>query len=148
MLILLLIEDNPQDVLLIHHEFEQAYGTDHVQFTDCARLKDALAVLSQKHFDLILLDLTLEDSTSAETLGKMFEIVATARGTPIVVITGIGGAKDMVSGSLGLLNKGPDFVRRLARVTRPNVPLEEKLTKLRSLTAAISAYAATETRPG
>ena len=139
MLILLLIEDNPSDVILIHREFEMAYGSESVEFTDCARLADALALLDRKHFDLILLDLALQDSTHPETMARMFEVVAKANGTPIVVITGAAFKGDLAAGSLGLLTKGPNFIQRLINVTRVNDPLEAKLHKIRKLTGEIHA---------
>src|ERR1700756_2447270 len=79
----LLVEDTPTDARLIRATLRPPF----FEVTHVERLSDALAVLRSKHVDVILLDLTLPDSSGTETLHSVLEQAA---GTAIVVITGNG----------------------------------------------------------
>lgn len=81
----LLIEDNPADVQLLRHVMH-GHGS-HVGFdiVDVPRLSDALDILAHEKFDLIILDLNLRDSYSADSV---IQIRAShPRNVPIVVYT-------------------------------------------------------------
>lgn len=81
---ILLIEDNPGDVRLIQ---EMLYNAEVMDFSleVAGILEDGLALIREQQFDVILLDLTLPDSDSTDTLTKVLEEANT---TAIVVLTG------------------------------------------------------------
>src|SRR3989339_1749947 len=81
---ILLIEDNPGDVRLIKEILSPAKGG--FEITAAEKLGDGLKLLSEKSFDLLLLDLGLPDSQGLETLDKAR---AHAPEIPIVVFTGL-----------------------------------------------------------
>jgi len=82
---ILLVEDNPADADLLSEFLEEADETQwslvHVE-----KLKDALQTLSENHFDVILLDLSLPDKQGLATVVQTHE---TAPDLPIVVLTGL-----------------------------------------------------------
>ncbi|MBI3172167.1 MAG: PAS domain S-box protein [Chloroflexi bacterium] len=80
----LLVEDNPTDVLLLQNALE----TDHLSefaLTHVERLEDGLRLLAQAQFDIVLVDLGLPDSSGLETFVKLH---AQAPGLPVVVFSG------------------------------------------------------------
>lgn len=81
---LLLVEDNPGDVLLVREMLHDAPITSRVQVA--GRLDEALSQLAGDHFDVVLLDLSLPDSHGLETLHRMSDVAGQA---PIVVLTGL-----------------------------------------------------------
>ncbi len=82
----LLVEDNPGDVTLVR-EMLSAQGQGRFKIVQAARLDEALALLAQQPFDVVLLDLSLPNSAGVETLDKT-RTNERARETPIVVLTG------------------------------------------------------------
>ena len=54
----------------------------------CATLSDAMAELGGRSFDLVILDLQLEDSTAEQTIAMLPVIREAAGTTPIVICTG------------------------------------------------------------
>jgi PAS domain S-box-containing protein len=82
---LLLIEDNPGDVVLIREILRDAKETSfHIEHVDY--LSSGLEYLKQGNFDVILLDLNLPDSQGLDT----FLTVQTYNPqTPIVILTGL-----------------------------------------------------------
>jgi CheY-like chemotaxis protein len=80
----LLIEDNPGDVLLVKTLLSESVDTP---FTvdSVNRLSEAKDTLCGNEYDVILLDLGLPDSWGMDTLTEALEI---AGRTPIVVLTG------------------------------------------------------------
>jgi sigma-B regulation protein RsbU (phosphoserine phosphatase) len=83
----LLIEDNPGDAGLIraclHDVGRESIRLDHAQ-----RLSDGIARLQADKPDVLLLDLTLPDSSGIDTLRR---VVRSDDETPIVVLTGVAG---------------------------------------------------------
>ncbi len=81
----LLIEDNPGDVLLLQELFKEV-TTVVVELMPVERLYEAVNYLTNEIFDVILLDLSLPDSQGLETF-----VIAhnQAKATPIIVLTGI-----------------------------------------------------------
>jgi signal transduction histidine kinase/CheY-like chemotaxis protein len=82
-LTILLVEDNPGDVVIIRELLISSgiyFDLKHV-----STLKETLALSTEQKFDIILLDLGLPDSIGVETLKKI--LVFTTR-TPVVVMTG------------------------------------------------------------
>ena len=80
----LLVEDNPGDARLIRELLSAKRNS--YQISHVSRLEDAIARLPNDRMDVILLDLTLPDSTGLETVFRMREA---ARDVPIVVLTGL-----------------------------------------------------------
>jgi signal transduction histidine kinase len=82
---ILLIEDNPDDALLV----ERALGVsahEPVELEVRGRMADGVERLTQGGVDLVLLDLTLPDSSGLETLDRLR---AAAAGAPVIVLTGL-----------------------------------------------------------
>lgn len=80
----LMLEDNPGDAFLLEEYLGEARGVK-FDITQAARLSEAKARLSEREFDIILLDLSLLDSHGLDTLRRLHEHAADI---PIVVITG------------------------------------------------------------
>ena len=80
---LLLIEDNPRDVELFREYLDGATAAN--QMEHYPSLADAKTVLNSDSFDLIILDLDLEDSRGLDTFAA---IRKTAPETPIIILTG------------------------------------------------------------
>ncbi|HET9870398.1 MAG TPA: response regulator, partial [bacterium] len=83
---ILLVEDNPGDALLLQAAL-RGKGDPTYALRRVERLRDCLDCLSQEDFDIILLDLTLPDSTGLSTLRA---VVEKRPRVPIVVLTGLG----------------------------------------------------------
>ena len=81
----LLVEDNPGDVLLLQELFKEV-STVVVELMPVERLYEAVNQLTNETFDVILLDLSLPDSQGLQTF-----VIAhnQAKATPIIVLTGI-----------------------------------------------------------
>jgi PAS domain S-box-containing protein len=80
----LLVEDNPGDARLVEIMLSKARPGD-FEVTHVARLREAIERLDDSMFDVILLDLSLPDSDSMETV---YQTRMAAPRTPIVVLTG------------------------------------------------------------
>jgi signal transduction histidine kinase len=114
----LLVEDNPADArLLCEHLRESAAGAFEV--TRVARLSACIEQLRQNPFDVVLLDLTLPDSRSIDTVRRVH---AEAAEVPIVVLTGLEdeavGVEAVRQGAQDYLVKGQTDPRLLARSIR------------------------------
>lgn len=83
----LLIEDNPDDTLLVMKLLSEP-GWSSLKFTfACAEnLKTAFELLAKGGIEVILLDLNLPDSNGIETFRK---VSAQAPGIPVIVLTGM-----------------------------------------------------------
>lgn len=82
---ILIVEDNPADILLVQEYLNDNRG-DTYSFIEAATLQDALNLTSHYDFDAILLDLKLQDSSGMDTVRK---IVAGTPETAVVVLTGL-----------------------------------------------------------
>jgi PAS domain S-box-containing protein len=80
----LLIEDNPTDVLLLREQFEHDALAD-FRLIVAERLSLGLALVQQTHFDVILLDLGLPDCQGLETFKRLH---AQIRDVPVLVFSG------------------------------------------------------------
>lgn len=81
----LLIEDKELEAGFLRIYLGDA-GFD--EFVFCRRLDDALAVLMTRTFDLLILDLTLEDSLPEKTLGAIPKIAARSNGAGLIICSG------------------------------------------------------------
>ena len=82
---ILLIEDNPDDAMLIQETFADTGNTSY-DWDWVDRLSDGLDRLSTDHFTVVLLDLSLPDSHGFETFTKAQE---RAPNVPIILMTGL-----------------------------------------------------------
>jgi signal transduction histidine kinase len=115
---LLLVEDNPADARLLRECIAEA-GADQFHVTHAARLAEAVNFLKSDRFDLALLDLSLPDSQSLETVRR---IRSEAPHTPIVVLTGLDdeslGTEAVREGAQDYLVKGQVDCRILSRAIK------------------------------
>jgi CheY-like chemotaxis protein len=81
----LLVEDNPTDVLLLQDALAHVPAMVCV-VTPVARLAEGLTRLTERPFHVVLLDLDLPDSQGVQTYSTM---AGQARDVPIIVLTGI-----------------------------------------------------------
>ncbi len=81
----LLVEDSPSDARLLC-EFLQDYPPQKFAIEAVERLEEAIRLVAEKVFDVVLLDLTLPDSTGLDTCTRMRRA---APRVPIVVLTGV-----------------------------------------------------------
>ncbi len=106
---ILLIEDNPGDVLLLKTYLNAFAAESGFEFniTGAADLAASLKLLSERSFGVILLDLTLPDSEGMDTL---FSVRTAVPEIPIVILTGICdegfGVRAVQSGAQDYLIKG------------------------------------------
>jgi signal transduction histidine kinase len=83
----LLIEDNPGDARLIREMLRDARGfASQVEVSVAQRLGEGLERIRESGADLVLLDLSLPDSTGLETFDAVH---AAAPSTPVVVLSGL-----------------------------------------------------------
>ena len=124
----LLVEDNPGDVLLITEALREAG----IELLTARRLDDALRVLRTDGVDIVLLDLGLPDSQGIDTLGS----VLAATRQPVIVLTGLDdertGLEAVRLGAEDYLVKGRVDAASLARSVRFGV----ERSRLRAALAA------------
>ena len=81
----LLVEDNPSDAQLLC-ELLQGYPPQRFAIEHAERLEEAVKLVAERTFDVVLLDLTLPDSAGLDTCARMRRA---APHVPIVVLTGV-----------------------------------------------------------
>ncbi|MGC9970155.1 MAG: response regulator [Bryobacteraceae bacterium] len=115
---ILLVEDSPSDAELLQETLHQA-GAGRFECTWVERLNDALARLYQESFDVLLLDLSLPDSSGPDTFRRAQK---EAPGLPIVVLTSLNderlGLAAVHEGVQDYLVKGQADGRQIARAIR------------------------------
>jgi signal transduction histidine kinase/CheY-like chemotaxis protein len=84
MLRILLVEDNPGDVVLVKEMLKLAELS--FEFTHVTTVQDTLDIYAGNQYDVILLDLGLPDSIGLETLKR---ILAFNAKSPLIVMTGL-----------------------------------------------------------
>jgi two-component system, cell cycle sensor histidine kinase and response regulator CckA len=139
---ILLVEDNPGDVLLLQETLSEINLVTFV-LVNVERLSKALKQLQTEVFDVILLDLVLPDSQGLESFAKIYQQVPL---TPIVVLTGLSdetvAMKAMQAGAQDYLIKGrvsgSDLLMRSIRYAierkRAEAVLQKRERELRTLT--------------
>ena len=80
----LLVEDNPGDARLVEILLSEGGSSAGFEVTHAERFAEALERLEKETFDVILLDLSLPDSSGLETVSRMR---AAAPRTPMVVLS-------------------------------------------------------------
>jgi len=83
---LLLIEDNPDDAIFIEEvlKLQDTYSAIDISFA--TKLRDGLAFLGQESFDVVLLDLSLPDASSTDSVTR---VLSHSPQAPIIVLTGL-----------------------------------------------------------
>ncbi len=114
----LLIEDSPADARLVEEMFRES-GSEEFELIHTTHLAEALTLLEREPFAVMLLDLSLPDSTH---LGSLERAQAKAPALPIVVFTGLDNealaSKALALGAQDYLVKGkvtPDSLTRTLR---------------------------------
>jgi serine phosphatase RsbU (regulator of sigma subunit) len=111
----LLIEDDPDDVLLIREMLDESVPV-RFEVGTAGRLATAGGMLGREPFDLILMDLGLPDSQGLDSFAA---VKAAAQGVPIVVLTGLDdqtvGLQAVHQGAQDYLVKGQVDANLLAR---------------------------------
>ncbi len=82
---ILLVEDSPSDADLLQHSLHSA-GLGEFEFVWVECLGDAIERASKQAFDVVLLDLSLPDSSGPDTFRRLQKA---APGLPVVVLTGL-----------------------------------------------------------
>jgi PAS domain S-box-containing protein len=133
----LLVEDSPSDARLLC-EFLQGYPPQRfaVEHVEC--LEDAIRRVADRTFDVVLLDLTLPDSTGLDTCVRMRRA---APHLPIVVLTGVDdetvALEAMHRGVEDYLVKGQVQGGTVARATRYAVERSRAQSALRESEARL-----------
>ncbi|MDP8964557.1 MAG: ATP-binding protein [Cyanobacteriota bacterium] len=128
---ILLVEDNPADADLLQEFLDESDETQwslvHVE-----RLKEALQVLSEDEFDVILLDLSLPDKQGLSTVTQTHEA---APDLPILVLTGLNdrviALEALRQGAQDYLVKGKIDSNLLVRAIHHAIERAQTLKKLR-----------------
>jgi diguanylate cyclase (GGDEF)-like protein len=129
----LLIEDNPADVRLVRECFAELKDVLFlINDTNC--ITTAVNHVSEQHFDIILLDLSLPDSIGLETLHHMH---SHAPSIPIIVLTGLDdddlALTAMRHGAQDYLLKGQFDINLLSRVIRYTIERKRAETEIKKL---------------
>lgn len=120
---ILLVEDNTGDALLLNELLEESPFSWVVKTTD--RLAAALSILKEENFDLMMMDLSLPDSSGEETLRRVLEMEP---GMPVIVLSGSPPEKMqdamIAAGARAFLQKGQIDPEKLWDVIRTAVGKE------------------------
>jgi diguanylate cyclase (GGDEF)-like protein/PAS domain S-box-containing protein len=135
----LLIEDSPTDARIIRevlfHEAPHGFEIEHVE-----RLNEGLARLARQDVDVVLLDLTLPDSTGLDTLSAT---AGAAGAVPILVLTGFDdqelARKALCAGAQDYLPKGGVEGHSLARALRHAIERQRMAERLRFQAGILAA---------
>lgn len=100
---ILLIEDNPGDARLVQEELSDVMDF-FFDLTIAGMLSTGIEHIEANKTDLILLDLTLPDSTGIDTFLKIF---AKAKNTPIIVLSGL---KDATLAEVAISKGANDYL--------------------------------------
>ncbi|KAA0895421.1 putative bifunctional diguanylate cyclase/phosphodiesterase [Oryzomonas rubra] len=129
----LLIEDNPADVRLLRECFSELSDVLFLVH-DANCIASSIQLVSEKHFDVILLDLSLPDSIGLETLHRMH---TQAPDIPIIVLTGMSddalALTAMRHGAQDYLLKGQFDINLLSRAIRYTIERKRAEAEIKKL---------------
>jgi signal transduction histidine kinase len=137
---ILLVEDSLSDAALLQESLSQLpqSGSDGFQFTLAESWLEAAAHLQKQSFDVLLLDLSLPDSTGRETFVRAR---AAAPHLPIVVLTGVTdeglGLAAVRHGIQDYLIKGQADGRQTARAIRYAIERKQAEAALKQAEASL-----------
>ena len=134
---ILLVEDSPSDAVLLQESLSQ-HEVGGFQFTHAETWAEAAARLQQQSFDVLLLDLSLPDSTGRDTFVRAR---AAAPQLPIVVLTSVAdeavGLEAVRHGIQDYLIKGQAYGRQTARAIHYAIERKQAETALREAEASL-----------
>ena len=134
---ILLVEDSPSDAVLLQESLSQ-HEVGGFQFTHAETWAEAAARLQQQSFDVLLLDLSLPDSTGRDTFVRAR---AAAPQLPIVVLTSVAdeavGLEAVRLGIQDYLIKGQAYGRQTARAIHYAIERKQAETALREAEASL-----------
>jgi signal transduction histidine kinase len=137
----LLVEDDPGDAVLLRQMLVQRRAGFDV--THVPRLDSALIKSREQCFDVILLDLSLQDSQGIETFTALRD---GGTGAPIVVLTGLDDETTAVQavreGAQDYLVKGKVDANLLVRAIRYAIERQKTLAELENANQQISDFTA------
>ncbi len=140
----LLVEDSPSDAQLLR-EYLSLAAVERFEVTHVERLEEALSCLNAGRFDVVLLDLSLPDTSGHNTFLRM---QAAAPHVPIVVLSGTSdeliGIEAVRHGIQDYLVKGQADDRQIARAIRYALErsrAEEALTRQKRMLDALMGAA-------
>lgn len=140
---ILLIEDNLSDALVVDMYLSNAYDDGTYTLTCAYTLSAGINFISQKKFNIILLDLNLPDSSGLDTFKKVFE---KSSETPIIVLSGSVnekvGINAMKLGAQDFLFKGKMLAKELRRSINYSIERNELLKQLSEKTKKIENHTA------
>ena len=126
----LLVEDSPGDARLIREMLKEAAAAQ-FELVHVVSLDEALKLLGEASFDVLLLDLTLPDSQGLDTF---FRVHTQVPDVPTVVLTGLAdevvGVEAVKGGSQDYLVKGQVDSHLLARALRYAIERKESEKRL------------------
>jgi PAS domain S-box-containing protein len=132
----LLIEDNPGDAALVGNLLDD-FAPGRFALVVAPRLSDAQDQLDRQHFDAVMADLSLPDSTGLETLDR---VKAAAPRLPLIVMSGLDdealALQAVHHGAQDYLVKGTSDGHVIARVIRYAIErqgIEEELRRAHDL---------------
>jgi two-component system, sensor histidine kinase and response regulator len=129
---LLLVEDSPSDAALLEANILTQGATGDFSVRVTGSLQKALVQLKNNHFDAILLDLNLPDSTGLSTIQQARQ---TSPDAPIIVLTGLDdekmGMEAVHAGVQDYLVKGQADGRTIIRAVRYAIQRKKFETALR-----------------
>jgi signal transduction histidine kinase len=128
---ILLVEDSISDAAVLQESLSQ-HGVGGFQFTHAECWVEAAAHLQQQSFDVLLLDLSLPDTTGRDTFIRARTL---APNLPIVVLTGVTdeavGLEAVRHGIQDYLIKGQAYGRQMARAIRYAIERKQAETALK-----------------
>lgn len=132
---ILLIEDDPDDALLVKEELNEATNNkeNNIEFnlSHIIRLAEGLELASKETFDAIVLDLSLPDCIGLDTFKKVHSKYPLI---PIIVLTGTQLSReplrDCIQGASGYLLKGYTNTESLVQTILSSIERQETINEL------------------
>lgn len=130
---ILLIEDNPGDVRLVHEMLSEVPALTFV-VTHADRLQRGIALLQEQSFDVLLLDLSLPDSRAVDTLAHVLDLSV---GLPVIIVATDDdeslAVRAVASGAQDYLIKGQFNAAMLSRAIRYAMERRYLLVRLETI---------------
>jgi two-component system, sensor histidine kinase and response regulator len=110
----ILLIDDSLDLLLVNQTILEMAG---YEVTIASSGSQALSVLKNSEFDLVVLDLYLDDMTGFEVMAKIrSELSGPIQQVPVVILTGLNDVK--VDGAAGVIHKPCDIDSFLGAISK------------------------------